>query len=57
MAVVLMAVFVIVFYINRSNNEPNEKEDGKIKVVTSFYPVYVLTKNLTRIYPFLRWTV
>lgn len=48
MAAVLATVLIIVFFINRKNENTIGNQDEKIKVVTSFYPVYVLTKNLTK---------
>lgn len=47
MAIMITVVFATAFYINRINIEKSDKEDYSIKVVTSFYPTYILTINLT----------
>lgn len=47
MAIMIIAVFTTSFYISRNNKEASDMEEYSIRVVTSFYPVYVLTTNLT----------
>lgn len=42
MIIMVVAVFAII-----SNKKESEIDDGNIRIVTSFYPVYVLTINLT----------
>ncbi|NLJ97285.1 MAG: zinc ABC transporter substrate-binding protein [Clostridiales bacterium] len=46
MAIIIITVFTIILYTNKNNKE-SEREDDGIRIVTSFYPVYVLTKNIT----------
>lgn len=41
------AVLLLVLYINRTGRKASEGVDSSIHVVTSFYPVYVLTINMT----------
>ncbi|MDI9510110.1 MAG: metal ABC transporter substrate-binding protein [Bacillota bacterium] len=47
MAVILIIVFFLASYNNKKNNESLEQAEESIRVVTSFYPTYVLTINLT----------
>ncbi|TAH65724.1 MAG: zinc ABC transporter substrate-binding protein [Anaerolineaceae bacterium] len=47
MAIVVITIIATISYINKSNNEALNIEESKINIVTSFYPVYVLTINLT----------
>lgn len=47
MAIILMAIYTTTIYINRNNQESFEAEENHIRIVTSFYPTYVLTINLT----------
>lgn len=46
MVIIIMATFTITFFVNKNDNEVSDMEDNSISVVTSFYPVYVLTQNL-----------
>lgn len=43
---VITVVSVIICAIGAKNKAPMPKDDGSIKVVTSFQPMYILTKNL-----------
>lgn len=47
MVVIVLVVFITSLYISRNNKEATDIEDDKIRVVTSFYPTYILTTNLT----------
>lgn len=47
MAIMIVGIFATVKYINRDNKETSYKQENKIRVVTSFYPTYILTINLT----------
>lgn len=47
MAIMLIVGATTVFYINKNNKEASDIKDDNIRVVTSFYPTYVLAKNLT----------
>ena len=46
MAIIIVVVFTISLIINK-NGEVNKEDNKSISVVTSFYPAYVLTQNLT----------
>ena len=48
-AIVLAVMLVIIIgtTINK-NNQEEKQEDGKFKIVTSFYPVYIMTANITQ---------
>lgn len=43
----VLIVIAIVISIIVTNNRKNEQDDGKFKIVTSFYPIYVMTANIT----------
>jgi zinc transport system substrate-binding protein len=47
MAIMVLVVFATAYYINRDNKETYNNKEEVISVVTSFYPTYVLTINLT----------
>lgn len=47
MAIIVIGVFSTVYYINKSNNKASDNDEKTIRVVTSFYPAYILTINLT----------
>lgn len=42
LAIVALAVILIVI-----NNKRDKEDNGKFKIVTSFYPIYVMTANIT----------
>ncbi len=54
MTVVVILVFVIALYFNRNSKEESTANNDNIRVVTSFYPTYVLTINLTDQIPGLK---
>lgn len=43
----ILIVVVIVTILAIANNTHAKKDDGKFKIVTSFYPIYVMTANIT----------
>lgn len=45
--VIVLIVIIIAIIIIMSNNRKNKEDDGKFKIVTSFYPIYVMTTNIT----------
>lgn len=47
MVIIIIAVFTIASLVDRNGNDLSVENHENIRVVTSFYPVYVLTKNLT----------
>lgn len=46
MIIIVVTLTALTYYLNRKNKTSNT-EDDDIRIVTSFYPVYVLTSNLT----------
>ena len=44
-AIVAVIAVIVVLNINRSRNK--EIGDGKVKIVTSFYPMYIIAENIT----------
>lgn len=54
MTIMVVTIYTIYLSLNRSNKDGEENEEGNIRVVTSFYPVYVLTLNLTDQIPGLK---
>lgn len=47
MIIIVISVISIIFYKNNNKKDLYESDEGNIRIVTSFYPVYVLTINLT----------
>ena len=45
-AILLIAVIVLLIILNINRNN-KEVDDGKIKIVTSFYPMYIIAENIT----------
>lgn len=45
-AIVLIALVIVVVVANK--NKAVKEEDGKFKIVTSFYPIYIMTENITQ---------
>ena len=43
----ILIIVVIVITLVMANNTQAKEEDGKFKMVTSFYPIYVMTANIT----------
>ncbi len=43
--VIILGLIIGIVYKNNTNKE--EKESGKFKIVTTFYPVYIMTSNIT----------
>lgn len=44
--ILILIVTIIVAVINKNSNK-EQSDDGKFKIVTSFYPIYVMTLNIT----------
>ena len=38
---------IIGFIVWKNLNKTNNQDDGRIKIVTSFYPMYILAENIT----------
>ena len=47
MTIVIMVVLATAYYISKNNNEASDNDESNIRIVTSFYPTYVLAINLT----------
>ena len=45
--IVIISVIVILIVLNINRNNKKEVDDGKIKIVTSFYPMYIIAENIT----------
>ena len=45
-AILLIAVIVLLIILNINRNN-KDGDDGKIKIVTSFYPMYIIAENIT----------
>ncbi len=43
--IILIIVLLVILNINKNNN--TQKEDGVTKIVTSFYPMYIIAENIT----------
>lgn len=43
---VILIVVSVIIVINK-NKLDNQKENGKLKIITSFYPMYIMTANIT----------
>lgn len=43
----ILIIVVIVITITIANNAQAKEDDGKFEIVTSFYPIYVMTANIT----------
>ena len=46
--IILLALFIIIGIIINNKNARTKEENGKFTIVTSFYPVYILTANITQ---------
>lgn len=45
---IIAIIIVLIFIVIIGNiNKTNKKEDNKLKIVTSFYPMYIMTLNIT----------
>ena len=45
-AILLIAVIVLLIILNINRNN-KDGDDGKVKIVTSFYPMYIIAENIT----------
>lgn len=45
---IFAVILVGVYALNRRSSRNQVQNDGELQVVTSFYPMYILTKNLTK---------
>lgn len=45
---VIIAVLILGTIIMMNQNKTEKQDDGKFKIVTSFYPIYIMTANITQ---------
>ncbi len=46
-AIVVIAVIALLVVLNMNRNNSKNEEDSNTKIVTSFYPMYIIAENLT----------
>lgn len=46
--VAIIIVLIILIVVMMQQNKKEKQEDGKFKIVTSFYPIYIMTANITQ---------
>ena len=46
-AIIVIAIIVTLVVLNINRNKQDNKEDGTLKIVTSFYPMYIIAENIT----------
>lgn len=46
--IILLVLFIIIGIVLGSKKGSNKEDDGKFTIVTSFYPIYILTANITQ---------
>lgn len=46
-AIVVIAVTLLLVFLNINKNNREQVEDGTVKIVTSFYPMYIIAENIT----------
>lgn len=46
-AIVVLAIIATVVTLNINKKNMENKEDGAVKIVTSFYPMYIIAENIT----------
>lgn len=46
-AIIVIAIIVTLVVLNINRNKQDSKEDGTLKIVTSFYPMYIIAENIT----------
>ncbi len=45
--IAIVAVIAVIVVLNINRNKNKEINDGKVKIVTSFYPMYIIAENIT----------
>lgn len=48
LGVVIFLIALVVTLLVLPKGEKNKKQDGKLRIVTSFYPIYIMTANITQ---------
>lgn len=46
--VAIIIVLIILIVVMMQQNKKEKQDDGKFKIVTSFYPIYIMTANITQ---------
>ena len=46
-AIIVIAIIVALVILNINRDKQESKEDGTLKMVTSFYPMYIIAENIT----------
>ena len=46
-AVVVIAIIAVLVILNINKNNRTNKDDEAVKIVTSFYPMYIIAENIT----------
>ena len=46
--IILIIVVALALAVWATYSKPEKVEDSKLKIVTSFYPIYIMTSNLTK---------
>lgn len=44
---IILAILLVGFIVWKNLNKNNIQDDGKLKIVTSFYPIYIIAQNIT----------
>ena len=45
--VIILAILLVGFIVWKNLNKNNIQDDGKLKIITSFYPIYIIAENIT----------
>lgn len=46
-AIVIIAIIALLVILNINKSNKENADDGKLKIVTSFYPMYIIAENIT----------
>lgn len=46
--IIILIILALILAIWAATNKTEKVEDNKLKIVTSFYPIYIMTQNLTQ---------
>lgn len=47
-AIIVIAIIATIVILNINRNNSNNNDDEKLKIVTSFYPIYIMAENITQ---------
>ena len=48
-AILIISILIIVVIAYGMNSNDKKQDDGKTKILTSFYPIYIMTLNMQMI--------